>query len=63
MQDLVLHIKNQAGLKLPSKGLLTVRGFLTLGRAFGMQGGLDTVHDLIYRMKTDIGQVGFITRP
>jgi len=36
---------------------------LTLGRAFGGHGGLDKVHDLVLRMKTDLHQFQFITRP
>jgi hypothetical protein len=42
---------------------LTVRGLLTLGRAFGFHGGLDIVHNLILRCKTDLSQFQFITRP
>lgn len=48
---------------MPSGGVLTVRGFLTLGRTFGMHGGLDVVHDLVLRMKSDLAQFKFITRP
>jgi hypothetical protein len=48
---------------LPSGGVLTVRGFLTLGRMFGFHGGLDMVHDLVLRMKSDLAQFKFITRP
>jgi hypothetical protein len=28
-----------------------------------MHGGLDSVHDLVFRMKTDLNQFQFITRP
>jgi len=34
-----------------------------LGIKFGLHGGLDAVHDLILRMKTDLLQFKFITRP
>jgi hypothetical protein len=63
VHGLTYHIKTKGGLSLPSGGLLTVRGFLTLGRMFGFHGGLDNVHDLILRMKTDLSQFKFITRP
>ncbi len=36
---------------------------MTLGRSFGAHGGLDAVHDLVFRMKRDIHQFQFITRP
>ena len=63
VHGLAFHIKSKGGLKLPSGGVLTVRGFLTLGRNFGTHGGLDSVHDLVFRMKTDLATFQFITRP
>ncbi|CAL3964099.1 hypothetical protein PZA11_001535 [Diplocarpon coronariae] len=63
VHGLAFHIKSKQGLKLPSGGVLTVRGLLTLGRAFGAHGGLDFVHDLVFRMKTDLEQFQFVTRP
>ncbi|TVY43534.1 Proline iminopeptidase [Lachnellula occidentalis] len=63
VQSLCFHIKAKGGLALPSGGKLTVRGLLTLGRAFGAHGGLDVVHDLILRCNTDLAQFQFITRP
>jgi len=63
VQSLSFHIKSKGGLPLPSGGVLTVRGLLTLGRNFGAHGGLDIVHDLILRCKTDLSQFQFITRP
>lgn len=63
IQSLCFHIKSKGGLPLPSGGLLTVRGLLTLGRAFGAHGGLDTVHDLILRCKKDLAQFQFVTKP
>jgi len=47
---------------MPSGAVLTVRGLLTLGIQFGMHGGIDKVHELILRMKTDLAQFQFITR-
>lgn len=63
VHGLAFHIKSKGGLSLPSGGVLTVRGLLTLGRNFGMHGGLDVVHDLILRASTDLKQFQFITRP
>jgi pimeloyl-ACP methyl ester carboxylesterase len=63
VHGLAFHIKSKGGLSLPSGGVLTVRGLLTLGRNFGFQGGLDMVHDLILKASTDLKQFQFITRP
>ncbi|KAG9248857.1 Alpha/Beta hydrolase protein, partial [Calycina marina] len=63
MHMLAFHIQSKGGLTLPSGAKLTVRTLLTLGRAFGMHGGLDHVHDLVLRMKTDLAQFQFVTRP
>jgi pimeloyl-ACP methyl ester carboxylesterase len=63
VHGLAFYIKSNGGLPLPSGGVLTVRGLLTLGRNFGFQGGLDSVHDLILKASTDIKQFQFITRP
>jgi pimeloyl-ACP methyl ester carboxylesterase len=63
VHGLAFHIKSKGGLPLPSGGVLTVRGLLTLGRNFGFHGGLDAVHDLILKASTDLKQFHFITRP
>ncbi|EHL03620.1 putative proline iminopeptidase [Glarea lozoyensis 74030] len=63
VQSLCFHIKSKSGVPLPSGGVLTVRGLLTLGRNFGVHGGLDFVHDLILRAKIDLAQFQFISRP
>jgi hypothetical protein len=63
VQSLCFHIKSKSGVPLPSGGVLTVRGLLTLGRNFGVHGGLDIVHDLILRAKIDLAQFQFISRP
>ncbi|POS84190.1 hypothetical protein EPUL_002121, partial [Erysiphe pulchra] len=63
VHSLSQHINSKANITLPSGIALTVQLFLTLGRAFGFHGGLDSVHELILRMKTDLAQFKFITRP
>ena len=63
VHGLAFHIKSKGGLPLPSGGVLTVRGLLTLGKNFGAQGGLDSVHDLVLKASTDLKQFQFITRP
>lgn len=63
IHGLAFHIKSKGGVELPSGGMLTVRGLLTLGRNFGAHGGLDVVHDLILKASTDIHLFQFITRP
>jgi hypothetical protein len=60
---LAIFIKVKGGIPLPSGGLLTVRGLLTLGINFGYHGGLDTVHNIILHATNDLRQFDFITRP
>jgi pimeloyl-ACP methyl ester carboxylesterase len=62
MHDLAGHISSN-GLKLPAGGILTLQRFLTLGLLFGAHGGVDNVHDIVFRMKSDMQQFSFITRP
>ncbi|KKK16167.1 proline iminopeptidase [Aspergillus ochraceoroseus] len=47
---------------LPS-GTLTPERIQQLGIAFGMHGGLDSIHDLIFRASSDLEIFGFITHP
>lgn len=63
IQEIAVHIESNAGIRLPSGATLTVQLFLTLGRNFGSHGGLEFVHDLVLRLKTDLIQFNFITRP
>ncbi|CAD6504301.1 BgTH12-06033 [Blumeria graminis f. sp. triticale] len=63
VNKVVTHIKSLKGISLPSGIKLTVRLFLTLGRNFGFHGGLDSVHNIVLRAKTDIAQTGSISRP
>lgn len=58
-----MFIEAEGGIKLPGGGTLTVRRFLTLGLLFGAQGGLDTVHDIVLRMRSDLSDFNFFTRP
>ncbi|KAM3065986.1 hypothetical protein ACMFMG_009793 [Clarireedia jacksonii] len=62
VHSLAIHINGKGGLSLPSGGTLTVRMFLTAGIQFGSHGGLDRVHDLVLRMRSDLDQFSFITR-
>jgi pimeloyl-ACP methyl ester carboxylesterase len=63
IHNLAFYIKSMGGIPLPSGGILTVRRFLTLGITFGGQNGIDTIHDLVLRMRSDLVQFNFITRP
>ncbi|ESZ99588.1 hypothetical protein SBOR_0033 [Sclerotinia borealis F-4128] len=63
VQGLAIHISAKNGLQLPSGGTLTVRMFLTMGINFGFHGGLDTVHDVVLRMSSDLDQYSFVTKP
>jgi pimeloyl-ACP methyl ester carboxylesterase len=63
IRDLVSYIQSKDGTKLPAGGTLTVQRFLTLGMLFGAHGGIDILHDMILRMRSDIEQFGFIAHP
>jgi pimeloyl-ACP methyl ester carboxylesterase len=63
VHGLAFHIRSKGGIALPSGGTLTVRRFLTLGINFGRHGGMDEVHDIVLRMRSDLSQFEFITRP
>ncbi len=62
VQQVARYIIDQGGVKLPGGGLLTVPRLLTLGISFGLHGGLDSVHSLILKMTSTLGQFGFLTR-
>ncbi|KFY77420.1 hypothetical protein V498_09358 [Pseudogymnoascus sp. VKM F-4517 (FW-2822)] len=63
VHDLAIYIKSQNGLSLPGGGILTVRRFLMLGMLLGGHGGVDTLHGIIMRMRSDLLQFTFFTRP
>lgn len=63
VHDLALHIKAKNGIPLPAGGTLTVRRFLMLGLLFGSLGGLDSVHSIVLRMRSDLTQFEHLTRP
>ncbi|KAL2757458.1 hypothetical protein ACRALDRAFT_1060828 [Sodiomyces alcalophilus JCM 7366] len=65
VRHIARFIQQQEGgrVALPGGGFLTVPRLLTLGLAFGSHGGLDSVHALILKMKTDLDQFGFLGRP
>jgi pimeloyl-ACP methyl ester carboxylesterase len=63
IHGLARYIYSENGLRLPSGGILTLQRFLTLGLLFGAHGGIDNVHDIVFRMDSDRKQFSFITRP
>lgn len=64
VRNLATHIgTSPKGIDLPAGGRLTVRRLLTVGHMFGLHGGVDTVHSLLLRMKSDLDQFKFFTRP
>ncbi|KAK6535248.1 hypothetical protein TWF694_001715 [Orbilia ellipsospora] len=48
---------------LPSGGTLTLDRFRDLGIGFGMHGGIDSVHKLVFRAQNDIKRFGKILTP
>ncbi|KAM0332355.1 hypothetical protein ACHAQA_002632 [Verticillium albo-atrum] len=65
VRQIARHIASHEGaaIPLPAGGSLTVPRLLTLGLGFGSHGGLDAVHALILKLKTDLDQFGFLDRP
>lgn len=63
IHNLAIKLLESHGLALPSGGILTLQRFLTLGLLFGAHGGIDKVHDIVFRMQSDTDQFDFITRP
>lgn len=63
VHDLALHIAGRNGVHLPGGGTLTVRRFLMLGLLFGGVGGLDAVHAIVVRMRSDLSQFSTFSRP
>ncbi|PYH46544.1 proline iminopeptidase [Aspergillus saccharolyticus JOP 1030-1] len=61
VKRIMQHLKDSE-VALPS-GTLTPERFQQLGIAFGMHGGLDSVHDLVLRASNDLDVFGFLTRP
>ncbi|KAI0508366.1 alpha/beta-hydrolase [Xylaria bambusicola] len=58
----IQDLGGEQGVLLPAGGYLTVNRLMTLGLHFGGHGGLDTVHNLIIRMKGDLDQFGVFSR-
>lgn len=61
--NIASHVQFKDSIKLPSGGKLTVPRFLTIGIAFGGAEGLDDVHNMVLRMRADIANFSFLTRP
>ena len=65
--DIVWHIDEKTQRKekisLPSGGNFSVLRLRQIGILFGYHGGLDMVHDMIYRLANDLKYFGDFTRP
>lgn len=63
VRQIAEFIESKGGrIPLPSGGHLTVPRLLTIGIGFGGHGGFDTVHSVIFHLKTSLDQYGFLTR-
>ncbi|KAB5580318.1 Alpha/Beta hydrolase protein [Coniochaeta sp. 2T2.1] len=64
VKKIVAHISDsdEGKIELPTGGILTAGRFLSIGIAFGMHGGLNSVHTLVLKMTTDLDNFGFFTR-
>ena len=68
VKEIVRYIQGEAknsggGVSLPEGGKLTPLRLRQLGWYFGFHNGLDQVHEMIFRLSSDLGQFGFFTRP
>ena len=63
VKKIIRYIQGQESIKLPDGGFLTSLRLRQLGWYFGFHGGVDDVHDIIYRLGSDLEQFGFFTRP
>ncbi|CAJ2501814.1 Uu.00g046670.m01.CDS01 [Anthostomella pinea] len=62
LADKIRDMGGDTGIPLPAGGFLTVQRLMTLGLSLGMHGGIDTVHNVILRMKGELDQFGVFTR-
>jgi pimeloyl-ACP methyl ester carboxylesterase len=53
---------NEGKIPLPAGGFLTLPRLMTMGLSFGGHGGLDIVHGVLLKMRTDLDAFGFLTR-
>jgi len=67
VKDLARHIdekqRRKEKIALPSGGSFSVLRLRQIGLLFGFHGGLDMVHDMIYRLINDLRYFGEFTRP
>ncbi|KAL2416753.1 GPI transamidase component GPI16 [Exophiala dermatitidis] len=59
----ILKLIRDNEVRLPSGDILTVGRFLEMGLHFGFHGGLDKVHNAVFRASHDIETFGYLTRP
>ena len=62
VQDIVKYLQKE-NVKLPSGGKLSVLRLRQLGMHFGFHGSMETVHEMITRLTSDLTQFKFFTRP
>ena len=62
VKDIVRYIQREH-VKLPSGGKFSVLRLRQLGMHFGFHGSIDSVHEMITRLTSDLNQFGFFTRP
>ncbi|KAI0022168.1 alpha/beta-hydrolase [Xylariomycetidae sp. FL0641] len=58
----IRELGGDKGVPLPGGGFLTVPRLMSIGLNLGMDGGVDKVHNLILRMKSELIQFGVFTR-
>ena len=64
VKEIIRYIQTKKeGVSLPEGGKLTALRLRQLGWYFGFHGGIDEVHEIIFRLSNDLGQFGFFTRP
>ncbi|KAL8675135.1 MAG: hypothetical protein Q9168_000506 [Polycauliona sp. 1 TL-2023] len=59
----IIHYLQTEKVKLPSGGILSIARFRQLGINFGFHGGIDSVHEMVLRLDSDLEYYGYPTEP
>ncbi|KAL8679936.1 MAG: hypothetical protein Q9186_003850, partial [Xanthomendoza sp. 1 TL-2023] len=62
VKDIVHYLQTEK-VDLPSGGTLSIARLRQLGIDFGFHGGIDSVHEIVLRMASDLNYFGNFTRP
>ncbi|KAF7362339.1 Alpha beta-hydrolase [Mycena venus] len=60
VRDIVAYLEENSVL-LPTGGTLSIRRFQSIGIGLGVDGGIDRIHQLVFRMASDLQLIGKMT--